>query len=82
MIRSGYTTFQESWQSRAATMRADLEAEDYARLFFLAALSLCDAYDMHDYDRHEIVKGIIEGMKAHNYEAINDGISMLEALPE
>lgn len=78
MIRSRYTTHQETWEERVSTMRADIVAEDYDRLYFVLSLSLCDAYDMHDYDRHEVIKGILLGMKKHDYAAIDDGITALE----
>lgn len=80
MIRSRYTNREESWEERVATMRRDLEDQDYDRLFFILSLSLCDAYDMHDYDRHEIIKGILDGMRKHDYSAMEDGITELESI--
>ena len=80
MIRSRYTTHQESWQERVATIRQDYADHDYDRLFFVLSLSLCDAYDMHDYDRHEIIKGMLDAMKGRDFEAIEDGIAALERM--
>ena len=80
MILSRYTTREEVWQERIDTMRADLAAGDFGRLYFLLALSLCDAYDTHDYDRHKILEETITAMRKHDYEGIDNGIAALENL--
>lgn len=80
MIHSRYTTHEDTWAERVSTMRVDFVDGDYNRLYFLLALSLCDAYDGHDYDRHEIILGILDGLKRGDELAISDGISLLEEL--
>lgn len=82
MIRSQYMTAPDYWSDRVRTLRDNLEAEDYGRLYFLLALCLIDAYDAHDYDRHEAVSKAIAGLKAHDYEAIEKGIDELEGIEE
>lgn len=82
MIHSQYMTAPDYWSDRVKTLRENLEAEDYGRLYFLLALCLVDAYDSNDYDRHEAIKKSIQGLRAHDYEAIEEGIDELEEIAE
>ena len=62
------------------TLRQDLNDEDYGRFYFLLSLCQIDAYDSNDYDRREILKGIIASLKERDYEKIIDGLDELESV--
>ena len=81
-MKSQFLTEPDTWGDRIRTIRDDLEAGDLPRLYFIVALSLNDAYDSNDYDRHEILREMMEGVKMNDYDAVNNGIRLLEELPE
>ena len=71
-----------SWEDRIQALREDLEEFDVPRLFFLLHLCRIDAYDNHDYDRHEIILKALSGLDKGNTYTIANALNQLEQLGE
>lgn len=74
---SNYTTAPTDWEERKRVMLGDLADSYYDYLYFKIVLSLNDARDNNDYERHELLLKILKNFKDKNYPRLYNLIAQL-----